>query len=126
MIDRFEPAYFAYGIEANMVAHLAPEKWSAFVTLASEVYQNLKAGHPTLPIFLTFHADTYHASPGYQSPAIANVLPVDGHDRGLGLPVHGPARGPGPSPERLLLRARRARAREAVRRRGDGVARGAR
>lgn len=75
MIDRFDPDYFAYGIEANMVAHLAPEKWSAFVTLASEVYQNLKAGHPTLPIFLTFQADTYHASPGSQSTRIGDVLP---------------------------------------------------
>jgi hypothetical protein len=75
MIDRFDPDYFAYGIEANMLARLAPEKWSAFVTLAAEVYANLKAGHPDLPVFLTFQADTYHGSPGSQSAAIDDVLP---------------------------------------------------
>jgi len=95
MIDRFEPDYFAYGIEANMVAHLAPEKWSAFVTLASEVYANLKAGHPDLPVFLTLHADTYHASPGYQSAAIANVLPWTDMIAVSGYPFTAPLEDPG-------------------------------
>jgi hypothetical protein len=75
MIDRFDPDYFAYGIEANMLASLEPGKWSAFRTLASEVYLNLKAAHPDLPVFLTFQADAFHASPVSQAAAVDDVLP---------------------------------------------------
>jgi len=94
MIDRFDPDYFACGIEANVLAALAPQKWSAFVTLVSEVYQNLKAGHPDLPVFLTLQADTYHASPGIQANAIAAVLPWTDMVAVSGYPFTAPLENP--------------------------------
>jgi hypothetical protein len=75
MIATFDPDYFAYGIEANMLEFLAPEKWPAFVRLASAVYSSLKASHPSLPIFLTFQVDFLHAAPSTQTAAIQQVLP---------------------------------------------------
>lgn len=75
MIDFFSPDYFAYAIEANSLHWLAPEKWEAFVTLASAVYESLKANHPGLPVFVTLQADAYHDFPSSQGAAIADILP---------------------------------------------------
>jgi hypothetical protein len=75
MIATFDPDFFAYGIEANMLEVLAPEKWPAFVRLVRAVYSSLKGRHPSLPIFLTFQVDFLHADPGGQTLAIQEVLP---------------------------------------------------
>ncbi len=75
MIEALDPDYFAYGIEVNSLAWLAPEDWDAFVTLASQVYTYLKGAHPGLPVFLTFQADAFHRSPSSQTQAIEDVLP---------------------------------------------------
>ncbi|MCK4237113.1 MAG: hypothetical protein KAX38_08320 [Candidatus Krumholzibacteria bacterium] len=75
LIYTFYPKYFAYAIEANMLADLSPESWSTFVTLAEFVYTNLKSKFPTLPIFITIQADCFHKDPGNQSAALGQVLP---------------------------------------------------
>ena len=75
LIEIFSPDYFAYAIEANILYQLAPGKWPAFVRFCAAVYPALKAAHPGLPIFLTIHADTYHADPVAQGAAIAMLLP---------------------------------------------------
>ncbi|MBD3349503.1 MAG: hypothetical protein GF400_09975 [Candidatus Eisenbacteria bacterium] len=75
VIEDLDPDYFAYGIEVNMLRWLSPEDWDAFVTLAADVYTNLKAAYPDLPVFLTFQADTFHDFPSSQTTAIEDVLP---------------------------------------------------
>jgi hypothetical protein len=75
MIASFAPEYFAYGIEVNILRASAPEKWSAFVSLAAQVYARLKTFRPSLPIFLTFQVDFLHQSPDAQAAAIREVLP---------------------------------------------------
>jgi hypothetical protein len=75
MLALFRPDYFAYAVEANMLASLAPRSWPAFVDFARQVYTRLKAAHPTLPVLLTLQADFFHAAPGPQAEAIAQVLP---------------------------------------------------
>jgi hypothetical protein len=75
MIARFEPDFFAYAVEANMLAQLAPERWEAFVALAARAYPAVKAAHPELPVFVTLQADFYHANPAAQAEAIRQVLP---------------------------------------------------
>ena len=75
LIARFEPDYFAYAIEANILADAAPEKWDAFVNLASVVYASLKANHPDLPVFITLQASFFHGNPTEQAAAIAQILP---------------------------------------------------
>lgn len=67
MIATFSPHYFAYAIEANMLARLAPRHWPGFLRLASAVYGHVKARHPTLPVFLSLQADFFHADPGLQT-----------------------------------------------------------
>lgn len=75
MIAIFNPDYVAYAVEANMLLDLAPEKWSAFVTLAREVYTRLKARHPDLPCFVTLQADSFHADRPNHTASIAQLLP---------------------------------------------------
>jgi hypothetical protein len=75
MIRTFQPDYFAYGIEANMLAEANPQKFERFRVLAQRVYETLKAENPNLPIFLTFQIDVYHKHPGRQRQVITKLLP---------------------------------------------------
>jgi hypothetical protein len=75
MIRTFQPDYFAYGIEVNMLAEANPRKFKQFQVLAKQVYESLKAENPKLPIFLTFQIDVYHKHPVRQRPVIAGLLP---------------------------------------------------
>lgn len=75
MIAAFRPRYFAYAIEANLLARIEPAEWPAFVTLAAAVYPRLKTAHPELPIFLTLQADTFHEQREVQSALVRQVLP---------------------------------------------------
>lgn len=74
MIDRFDPDYFAYAIEANMLADFSPELWSGFLTLADSVYDAVRDEHPFLPVFVTLQADVYHNDPASQIVPISNLL----------------------------------------------------
>lgn len=60
MIRTFQPDYFDYGIEVNMLADANARKFKKLQTLTKQVYQTLKAENPKLPIFLTFQIDLYH------------------------------------------------------------------
>jgi hypothetical protein len=75
MIRRFQPDYFAYGIEANMLAGANPRKFEEFRVLARQVYKTLKAENPKLPVFLTFQIDLYHKHRAGQRPVITELLP---------------------------------------------------
>jgi hypothetical protein len=75
MIARFQPDFFAYAIEANMLFSLKPEAWPAFVTLARATYDSVKARHPALPVFLTLQAESFHLDPPGQAEAISQILP---------------------------------------------------
>jgi hypothetical protein len=74
MIDFFEPDYFAYAIEANMLAALEPTSWDRFLTLAQAVKSNLATFRPELPVFITIQAETYHGAPITQSSLIFAAL----------------------------------------------------
>lgn len=75
MIAHFQPDYFAYGIEVNMLPFFSPEKEATFERLAAAVYASLKASHPSLPVFLTHQVDLLHAAPGEQAEVIRRLLP---------------------------------------------------
>ena len=55
LIDFFKPDYFSYGIEMNLMARNAPEKYLQFVVLASKVYPALKKQNPALPVLMSFY-----------------------------------------------------------------------
>jgi hypothetical protein len=75
MIRRFTPNYFAYGIEANMLAGANLKKFEQFRVLTKQVYCTLKKENPELPVFLTFQIDQYHRYRATQRPAIEKLLP---------------------------------------------------
>ena len=75
MIALFDPDYFAYAIEANMLATATPASWGSFVAMASSVYTSLKTTHPDLPVFVTIQADYFHAALTTQTAAISQILP---------------------------------------------------
>lgn len=74
MIERFSPDLFAFAIEANQLAELAPARWPGFVALAGSVYRALKAHHRELPIFWTLETEAFHRAPDSQRRAIADAL----------------------------------------------------
>jgi len=55
LIARFQPDYFAYAIEANLLERNNPEAYAKFIPFAAQVYSTLKAEFPDLPIFATFY-----------------------------------------------------------------------
>jgi len=55
LIDTFDPAYFVYGVEVNLLAANDPEAYRRFQTLAAAVYPALKKKYPDLPIALSFY-----------------------------------------------------------------------
>jgi hypothetical protein len=55
LIETFQPAYFVYGVEVNLLAANNPEAYKQFQTLAAAVYPALKKKYPKLPIALSFY-----------------------------------------------------------------------
>jgi hypothetical protein len=55
LIETFDPAYFVYGVEVNLLAANDPKAYKKFQTLASKVYPALKKRYPKLPIALSFY-----------------------------------------------------------------------
>jgi hypothetical protein len=76
MIDLFQPDYFAFAIEANLLLEQRAERWDALVSLLSATYAGVKAARPTLPIFVTIQAEAFHRNAALQGPAIGELLPV--------------------------------------------------
>lgn len=55
LIETFDPDYFVYGVEVNLLAANDPKAYKKFQTLASKVYPALKKRYPKLPIALSFY-----------------------------------------------------------------------
>jgi len=53
VINYFNPDYIAIGVEVNLVKHLIPAQWAAYVELQSETYATLESEYPALPKFVT-------------------------------------------------------------------------
>jgi hypothetical protein len=62
MIDHFNPDYFAYAIEANLVAKNAPAKQAGLLVLAESVYVAVKRTYPGLPVFSTIQLENLYTS----------------------------------------------------------------
>ncbi|MCC6613753.1 MAG: hypothetical protein IT320_09765 [Anaerolineae bacterium] len=79
IIAHFEPDYFMFGIEVNLLMKLRPDLWDAYMTLHRQVYETLKAAHPDLPVFVSVtgidllegYTDVDHAD---QMRALADIL----------------------------------------------------
>ncbi|MBD3366734.1 MAG: hypothetical protein GF405_01005 [Candidatus Eisenbacteria bacterium] len=94
MIDTYDPDFFCYGIEVNILRWNSPELWDDFVGLCAGVYPALKSEYPGLPIFLSFHADTYFAAVTDQESAIEDVLPYTDMMTLSGYPFAAPLEDP--------------------------------
>lgn len=55
LIEKFDPDYFVYGVEVNLLALNNPEEYKRFQTLASKVYPALKKRYPKMPVALSFY-----------------------------------------------------------------------
>ncbi len=75
MIGLFDPIYFAYGIEANMLATHDPDAFEDYLLFLGEVYPSLKEKYPDLPIFLTFQMELFNSYPETQGQALTRLLP---------------------------------------------------
>jgi hypothetical protein len=74
MIQAYQPDYFAYGIEVNMLAEFAPAKWPGFVVLAESVSTTLKRNHPALPVFTTIQLELAYTHQATNGPAVLQAL----------------------------------------------------
>ena len=75
MLDTYDPDFFCYGIEVNILRWNSPDLWDDFVGLCAAVYPTLKSEYPDVLLFLSFHADTYFSAVVDQESAIDDVLP---------------------------------------------------
>lgn len=75
MIEIFEPDYFAYAIEPNLLYMNDPARWNEFSSLSEAVYNEIKTEHPDLPVFFTIQAEAYHSNEKGQTSALEVVLP---------------------------------------------------
>lgn len=53
IIAYFEPDYFMFGTEVNLLMKNAPDQWDAYMTLHRAVYEHLKVAHPELRAFVS-------------------------------------------------------------------------
>lgn len=79
MIEHFDPDYFAYAIEANILAFYDQQngtnKWAQFVNLVKDVYTAIKLEYPNLPIFISLQIGFFHTAAAEQTMAIDQILP---------------------------------------------------
>lgn len=75
MVDKFDPEYFAYGIEVNMLGFHDPEAFADYTILLGSVYPSLKSLYPDLPIFLTIQLETYNNHYVDQKYIVESLLP---------------------------------------------------
>lgn len=81
VVEYFRPDYLAIGIEVNLLMHLAPDQWPAWLELHAATYQALKQRYPSLPVFVTATAGELlpgltAADPAGQQQVLARVLPL--------------------------------------------------
>ncbi|GAB4318571.1 MAG: hypothetical protein Kow00117_08620 [Phototrophicales bacterium] len=79
-IDYFQPDYFVFGIEVNLLIKLRPELWDAYMVLHQAVYDALKADYPDLPIMVSLTGIDLlpgytDADPADQARALDDILP---------------------------------------------------
>ena len=75
IIEKFEPQYFAYGIEVNMLGYHDQHSFRDFLILAENIYSTLKESYPDLPVFLTFQLETFFNHFDNQESVIESLLP---------------------------------------------------
>lgn len=75
MIDAFDPDYMCYGVEVNIDFTSEEEDFAQFLALIEQAYDTLKVTNPDLPLFLSFHINTYAANPSDQKKVIEQLLP---------------------------------------------------
>lgn len=75
MVDKFEPEYFAYGIEVNMLGFHDQKAFEDYLILLGSVYPSLKSLYPDLPIFLTIQLETFNNHQGTQKYIVESLLP---------------------------------------------------
>lgn len=74
LIDKFDPAYFAYAIEANLVAKNTPGQQAGLLVLAESVYVAVKRAHPTLPLFSTIQLEGLYSDLPANGPATSQLV----------------------------------------------------
>jgi hypothetical protein len=74
LVQTFDPDYFGYAIEANLVASNAPAEWAGFLVLAESVYVTLKRNHPNLPVFATVQLEALYGDLPANGPAVQQLL----------------------------------------------------
>jgi hypothetical protein len=90
IIAAFNPDYFLFGIEVNLLMKIAPAQWDAYMTLHRQVYAHLKRQYPQLPAFVSLTGidiiDGYtDANPQGQARAFNDVIDYTDY---LGLSVY--------------------------------------
>ncbi len=75
LIDRLQPDYFVYTIEANILADKAPAKWPAYLRLAEHLHRELKLAYPALAVFPSIQLELVRDQPGPQGTVVADLVP---------------------------------------------------
>ena len=71
-IRRFDPDYFGYAIEANLLAYNNPQAFAEFLPFARQVHATLKREFPGVPVF----ASVYIGIDETRLPLEAQVVPL--------------------------------------------------
>ncbi|MBW4439545.1 MAG: hypothetical protein KME04_20575 [Pleurocapsa minor GSE-CHR-MK-17-07R] len=53
VIEAFQPDYFLFGIEVNLLMKMRPDLWDDYMVLHRDVYTTLKTRHPDLPLMVS-------------------------------------------------------------------------
>jgi len=76
MINQFNPDFFTFGIEVNLVHEVAGDSiWRSYPSFAAAVYTSLRASYPGLPLIQSLQADSYYRNPTVQSGVIQQIIP---------------------------------------------------
>lgn len=74
IIDRFQPTYFIYAVEVNVLRKQSPDKWQAFTELCAQTYTALKKEYPDLPISVSIQLDEFHNDVDDQTENLLKIM----------------------------------------------------
>jgi len=74
MVEQFDPDFFAFGIEVNLLRLNVPnDVWNQYLVLAESVYVDLKSTFPSMPVFQTIQVEGYWSDAAAQSVAVSQI-----------------------------------------------------
>lgn len=74
LIEDYEPTFFIYGIELNLLNEKSPHLWEALTVLCKETYEGIKKDYPELPVSFSIQLHDYYQHEANDKKALLEIM----------------------------------------------------